>query len=153
MLVLQQSKPTQPQTIVSINMQDVLNPNWNFKKFPLFYFRGKKKFRWSAAPPARNTARPQPFAAKSIMIITCGDEFPLMVAGPQQPPLIMTFCSCWQPLPADGSLPTAGTSKRALTQRRAGPATETRDNRSGTLFTGELRRPVQTGCYLQHNRL
>lgn len=47
---------------------------------------------------AKTAAHPKSFAAKSIIIITCGDEFPMMVAGPQQPLLIMTFCSCWQSL-------------------------------------------------------
>lgn len=63
-----------------------------------------------APPPpkhAKITAHPKSFAAKSIIIITCGDEFPLMVAGPQQPPLIMTFCSCWQSLPVRWLVPNS----------------------------------------------
>lgn len=53
----------------------------------------------AAVPLANKTAHPKSFAAKSIIIITRGDEFPAMVAGPQQPPLIMAFCSRWQSLP------------------------------------------------------
>lgn len=68
---------------------------------------GKKKIQSDSAPLAKNTAHPKSFAAKSIIIITCGDEFPMMVAGPQQPPLIMTFCSCWQSLPVRWLIPNS----------------------------------------------
>lgn len=66
--------------------------------FPVSEVR-TKKFQSDPVPLAKITAHPKSFAAKSIIIITCGDEFPMMVAGPQQPLLIMTFCSCWQSLP------------------------------------------------------
>lgn len=58
-------------------------------------------------PLAKITAHPKSFAAKSIIIITCGDEFPMMMAGPQQPLLIMTFCSCWQSLPVRWLIPNS----------------------------------------------
>lgn len=87
--------------------QGIPRPSWDTESLLLRFWGTEKKFQSDPAPLAKNTAHPKSFAAKSIIIITCGDEFPMMVAGPQQPPLIMTFCSCWQSLPVRWLIPNS----------------------------------------------
>jgi len=107
----QKSKPASTQSIYTMSApqpQGIPPPRWNSKS-PFFCFCGMEERFQSAYALllAKNTAHPKSFAAKSIIIITCGDEFPMMVAGPQQPPLIMTFCSCWQSLPVRWLIPNS----------------------------------------------
>lgn len=87
--------------------QGIPQPSWDTKSLRLRFWGTKKKIQSVPALLAKNTVHPKSFAAKSIIIITCGDEFPMMVAGPQQPPLIMTFCSCWQSLPVRWLIPNS----------------------------------------------
>lgn len=94
--------------------QGIPRTSWDTEsRLPRFWGTDKKKFQSGSAPLAKITAHPKSFAAKSIIIITCGDEFLMMVAGPQQHLLIMTFCSCWQSLPVRWLIPNSQHVRRS----------------------------------------
>ena len=111
----QLSHPTQRIcTMLVPQPQGIPRTSWDIEsRLPCFWGTDKKKFQSGSAPLAKFTAHPKSFAAKSIIIITCGDEFPMMVAGPQQHLLIMTFCSCWQSLPVRWLIPNSQHVRRS----------------------------------------
>lgn len=121
-----------------------------------------KKIQSELAPLAKNTAHPKSFAAKSIIIITCGDEFPMMVAGPQQPPLIMTFCSCWQSLPVRWLTPNSQRVRQSTHTHTHNPGLGLAARNVGTTgmalerqtsFVGRPQRSLESACSFQFNHL
>lgn len=110
---------------------------------------------------AKITAHPKSFAAKSIIIITCGDEFPLMVAGPQQPPLIMTFCSCWQSLAVRWLVPNSQRVRqteraRAHARTTSGPDPVPQTRRlleRQACYLGRPRRFIPSACSFETNHM